>query len=228
MIRLSLFGGEVQVGISEIVDGNMRFFEGTNDESEVIKNQCKLGEVVGLSGDNIARIRTIYDNRETFTTFYEVSSDNLQEYSILKPGRQLTVSDGLITKESNIGLLLPIADCLGLVVYDEKQKILGLLHAGRQDVEQGGPGKFIITFVEKFGSTAENLKIYFSPCALDYQIFKLGGQTMPEAAKTQLTKTGVLSENIIESKIDTVTNESFPSYSSGDANMRFAIIVKKS
>lgn len=38
MIRQVLFDGKVEVGISEISDGNMRFF-GDGDEADVIENQ---------------------------------------------------------------------------------------------------------------------------------------------------------------------------------------------
>lgn len=41
MIKQVLFDGKVEVGISEINDGNMRFFGG-GDEAEIIENQEKL------------------------------------------------------------------------------------------------------------------------------------------------------------------------------------------
>lgn len=63
-------------------------------------------------------------------------------------GLKFQDSDGLITKCSNVGILLPLADCLGIVVFDEEYHVLGLLHSGRQNVEQYGPGKFIEYFVE--------------------------------------------------------------------------------
>lgn len=47
MIKQVLFDGKVEVGISEISDGNMRFFDGGN-ETEVIDNQKKLGGDIGL------------------------------------------------------------------------------------------------------------------------------------------------------------------------------------
>ena len=81
-------------------------------------------------------------------------------YNILNFETQIPVSDGLVTKCIDVGILLPLADCLGIVVFDEGRQALGLLHAGRHNVEQSGPKKFIGYFCKKFDTKPENLKIY--------------------------------------------------------------------
>ena len=226
MIKQVLFDEKVEVGISEISDGNMRFF-GSGDETEIIKNQAELGKVLDLTGEEVARIRTIYGDRKDFTDFYEITENNLPGYSITNPEEQIPVSDGLITKCSNVGILLPLADCLGIVVYDEKHHAVGLLHSGRQNIEQYGPKKFIEYFVDTIGSNPEGLKIYFSPYALNYKIYKFENKLLSELAIEQLTSAGVLPESIVDPKIDTVYNANLPSYSSGDDTKRFAVIVKQ-
>ena len=226
MIKQVLFGGKVEVGISEISDGNMRFF-GDGDETEIIENQKKLGEVLDLGSDKIVRIRTIYGDRKDFTDFYEITDENLSEYAITNSEENIPVSDGLITRCSNVGILLPLADCLGIVVFDEEHQVLGLLHSGRQNVEQYGPRKFIEYFVENFNSNPEKLKVYFSPHALNYQIFKFSNKFLSAAAKEQLIDAGVLLENIVDHEIDTVDNANLPSHSSGDRTQRFAIVAKQ-
>ena len=226
MIKQVLFGGKVEVGISEISDGNMRFF-GDGDENEIIENQKKLGKALDLSGDKIVRIRTIYGDRKDFTDFYEITNENLSEYIIINSEEQIPVSDGLITEYPNVGILLPLADCLGVVVFDEEHRVLGLLHSGRQNVEQYGPKKFIEYFVRNFNSNPEKLKVYFSPHALYYQIFKFNDKLLSEVAKEQLMDAGVLLKNIVDYKIDTVDNINLPSHSSGDTTQRFAIVAKQ-
>ena len=226
MIRQVLFDGKVEVGISEVGDGNMRFFD-NGDEAKIIENQKRLGEALGLGGDKIARIRTIYGDRKKFTDFYEISDENLLEYVITNPEEKIPVSDGLITKCSDVGILLPLADCLGIIVFDKEHQMIGLLHSGRQNVEQYGPKKFIEYFVRNSNSNPEKLKVYFSPHALYYQIFKFDNKLLSEVAKEQLVKAGVLLENIVDYKIDTVSNTNLPSHSSGDTTRRFAIVVKQ-
>lgn len=225
MIKQVLFEGEVEVGISEIGDGDMRFFGG--DENEIIANQSKLGSVIGLEGEKVTRIRTVYEGREQYTDYGEITDDNLRDYSILKPEVQIPISDGLVTKCREVGILLPLADCLGMVVFDEKQRIVGLLHAGRHNIEQGGPEKFVRLFVDSYDSDPKDLKIYFSPCALNYEITALDNKKIPDAAKEQLLRSGVLEKNIIEPGVDTFTDERFPSCSAGDGSKRFAVVMKQ-
>lgn len=225
MIKQVLFDGKVEIAISEINDGNMRFFGG--DETEIIKNQEKLGKALSLTVEKIVRIRTIYGDRKDFTDFYEITDKNLPEYSIINPEEQIPVSDGLITRCSNVGILLPLADCLGIVVYDEEHRVIGLLHSGRQNIEQYGPKRFIEYFVEVFNSNPEKLKVYFSPHALSYQIYKFDNKLLSEVVKEQLAEAGILLENITDNEVDTVNNANLPSYSSGDKTQRFAILIKQ-
>ena len=140
MIKKVLFNNQVEVGISENSDGNMRFFSG-NNEPEVIKNQKNLGKLIKAT--SIVRVKTIYDGREYFTKYIEITKNNLLKYSVDNPEKEIPTSDGIITRGPGIGILLPLADCLGVVIFDEKQKILGMLHAGRQNVEQSGPKKLL-------------------------------------------------------------------------------------
>ena len=213
MIKQVLFDGKVEVAISDISDGNMRFFGG--DETEIIKNQEKLGGTLGLTGERIARIKTIYGDRKDFTDFYEITDKNLSKYAITNSEDIIPVSDGLITKCSNVGILLPLADCLGIVVFDKEHQVVGLLHSGRQNIEQYGPKRFIEYFVEVFNSNPEKLKVYFSPYALGYQIYRFDDKLLSEVVKEQLVEAGVLLENITDNEVDTAGSVNLPSYCSG-------------
>ena len=224
MKRLLLFDGLVEMGISDIHDGSMRFL-GEGSEEEVIKRQESLGKIIGLNGNKIARLRTVYDGRDEYT-FYTEINDNLPEYVITNSEKLIPVTDGLVTKRKDVGLLLPLADCVGAVVFDTKKGILGLLHAGRHNVEQRGPEKFIKFLCDDYECNPSDLKVYFSPCAQNYQIHALDNQKMADAVFEQLVKAGVLPENIENPGIDTVTDDNYPSCSNGDLKTRFAVVVR--
>ncbi len=226
MKKTVLFEGLVTVGLSDIHDGSMRFF-GEGDEKEIIERQKKLGELIGLDGERVTRVRTVYEGRDNYTQYDEITENNLNDYSINNAEGVIPITDGLVTKCQDVGMLLPIADCLGMVVFDEELKIVGLLHAGRQNIEQDGPRKFIEMFVKNYGCEAERLKVFFSPCAQDYCITALNDEKLPEAARRQIMEMGILEKNILDDKIDTVTNEDYPSRSAGDMVNRFAIVVKQ-
>ena len=225
MKKIVLFDGLVEMGVSDIHDGSMRFL-GEGDEAEVIKRQEELGELIGLDGNMVARLRTVYDGRDEYT-FYDEISDNVSEFMIKNSEKTIPVTDGLVTKRNDVGMLLPLADCVGAVVFDEKKRILGLLHAGRHNVEQYGPEKFIKHLRDNYGCEPSDLKVYFSPCAQNYQIHALDNQKMADAVFEQLTGVGVLPENIDNPGIDTVADDDYPSCSNGDYKIRFAIVVRQ-
>ena len=225
MKKQVLFEGAAEIGISDIRDGSMRFL-GEGDEAEIIKRQNSLGELVGLDGENVARIRTVYEGRSEYTFYDEINDDNISEYSINNNEAMILISDGLVTKRKGIGMLLPLADCVGAVVYDVKKQILGLLHAGRHNIEQYGPEKFIEFLCDKYECNPKDLRVYFSPFAQNYQIYELNNQKMSDAIFEQLTKSGVLAENINNPVIDTATDDNYPSCSNGDYKTRFAVVVR--
>ena len=226
MIKKSLFNNQIEVVVSDLSDGSMRYF-GNGDENQIIENQQKLGATLNLTSDKIARVRTVYDGRTNYTEYYEITPENLNRYSIANPESSIAISDGLVTKYREIGILLPLADCLGAVVYSKKQGLVGLLHAGRHNIEQNGPALFIQYLVDNFSTDPAELKLYFSPYAISYQITKLHNQTMQEAAMEQFIKSGVLIENIIDPGIDTTIDGNYPSSSMGDKINRFAVAVKR-
>ena len=225
MKTINSFSDHATIAISDLADGNMRAFD-TDIESDIINNQLKFSQALGVIPEHTLRLRVTYESRASFTDYLEITPENLDSLCIKKSGKDIPVYDGLITSLSQITLFLPLADCLGIVVVDEKQHLLGLLHAGRQNIEQSGPLKFIEFFQQKFGSHPAELKVFLSPCARNYQIYALNNQKLPDAAKAQLQEAGVAAANIIDSEIDTVTDPNYPSHSSGDKKLRFAIATK--
>ena len=242
---------EANIVVSDIHDGNMRFFasassesgagdkasgeDNTNSESEIIRNQAQLASALGLSPEQTARVRTVYGERTDFTEYYVVRDGaagngsaalSIAQLNITHPEAKIPVSDGLATRSSEIGFLLPLADCLGIVFCDPTQKVIGLLHAGRHNVEQDGPRKFVEFLTREFGTRPEDLKVYFSPCAQNFEIEKLGGAKLPDAALKSLTDAGVLPKKITRAPEDTVTDPGLPSHSAGDKFMRFAIATR--
>lgn len=70
--------------------------------------------------------------------------------------------DGLVTKLKNIALFISVADCQGVVLYDEKEKILGNIHSGWKGTTDRILENAIKRFLE-LGSNPENIIVYFYP-----------------------------------------------------------------
>jgi hypothetical protein len=225
MIIKNLFENKVKLAVSTLADGNMRAFSDA-DFTSTLANQSKLSSALSTDASHTARILTTYIDRKNFTEYYEISDQTIQNHQITKPESELMLADGLITKSEDFALLLPLADCLGVIVYDESKHILGLLHSGRQNLEEDGAFKFIEFLKDNYDCSPADLQIYFSPHALNFQIFALDNTTLSEAAISQLERAGVRRERIETTDIDTVTNSDYPSNSAGDKTTRFAVAVK--
>ena len=226
MLTQKLFDNKVALVISTLDDGNMRAFS-DNEFETVLENQSKLSIALGTLANKTARVLTTYTNRKSFTEYYEITPESLPEHSIERPESDLVCADGLVTKTKEFVMLLPLADCLGIVIYDEEQGVLGLLHSGRQNLEEDGAYKFANYLKEQFGCKPEDLRVYFTPHAQNFEIFALDHAKLAEAAEEQLSRAGVKNENIERSDIDTVTNPDFPSNSAGDKTTRFAVAAKR-
>ena len=225
MLVQNLFNNKVAFAISTLEDGNMRAFSDAEFET-VLENQSKLSVALRTTTDKTARVLTTYIDRKSFTEYYEINNETLSQHVVEKPESDLINADGLVAKSKDFALLLPLADCLGVVVYDKAQNILGLLHSGRQNLEEDGAYKFVEFLKENYACDPKNLEIYFTPHAQNFEIFALNNVRLAEAAEEQLVRAGVKAENIERSDIDTVTNPEFPSNSAGDKTTRFAVAAK--
>lgn len=225
MIIQKLFNDRVILATSMRKDGNMRAFSETEFD-EVLKNQNTIVTALGGHSDNTARVLTTYLERKSFTEYYEINNQTITKHVINKPETALKLADGLVTRTRDYTLLLPLADCLGVVFFDSEQNILGLLHSGRQNLEEDGAYKFVESLKQNYNCKPQNLKVYLTAHAQNFEIYALNHAKLAEAAREQLLRAGIKSENIETSDIDTVTNPDFPSNSTGDKTTRFAVAVK--
>lgn len=225
MIIQKLFNNQVILATSMRKDGNMRAFSETEFD-EVLKNQNTIVTALGCRSDNTARVLTTYLERKSFTEYYEINDRTITEHVINKPETALKLADGLVTRTRDYILLLPLADCLGVVFFNPEQNILGLLHSGRQNLEEDGAYKFVEFLKQNYNCKPQNLKVYLTAHAQNFEIYALNHAKLAEAAREQLLRARIKAENIEASDIDTVTNPDFPSNSTGDKTMRFAVAVK--
>jgi hypothetical protein len=77
------------------------------------------------------------------------------------------VNDGdfLITSVANIGLAVATADCLPIIFYDKKNKVVGIAHAGwRGSVAQIGV-KTVTRMQQLYKTKVDDIEIFFGPSA---------------------------------------------------------------
>lgn len=218
------FHKDIFLSLSDISDGNMKNPKLENwTNKEILLNREKFLEKSKIDPNNTALIAVNY-SKENFKKYYYINSSG--KFTINHEVKDIPSSDGLATMSPMLGIFLPLADCLGAVMYDETLKILMMVHAGRHNLEQDGLFD-AVEFLKKYGAEPKNIKAWLSPSAGEdnYPLKKMGNKSLVQVAKEQLNKAGV--NNISSTDYDTTTDDNYYSHSQGDVDKRFAILAYK-
>lgn len=141
----------------------------------------------------------------------------------------LDFSDAMITNVKDLCLCVRIADCAGVLIYDEKKEIICAVHSGWRGTSKNIVGKSIMQMSTTFGSNPKDLLVYISPCASveNYEVGKEFLEYFPESTiernnkfyfdnkkqiLLQLINAGVALENIEISPKCTIADRNFHSY----------------
>lgn len=124
-------------------------------------------------------------------------------------------ADALVTTTPGQALFLPLADCIGAVIYDPTRHLLMLSHLGRHNLEQSGGTKSIEYLLSKHRSNPADLTVWLSPAAgkKEYPLFAFQNRSLHEVAIGQLTAGGILPQNISVSPINSATDLNYFSHS---------------
>jgi YfiH family protein len=82
-------------------------------------------------------------------------------------------TDGLLTHEKNIMLMVFSADCVMTLFYDTKLHVIGAVHAGWRGTVAKITAKMITTMQEVYGSSPENICVGIAP-AIGCQVYEVG------------------------------------------------------
>jgi copper oxidase (laccase) domain-containing protein len=168
------------IGYSEVRDGP--FVMKGNNEAELLEVNQHYLRRLGVDPDKAVRVRMNYE-RTDFTRYKQV--DAAEAGHIL--ASQIDVYDGLATQTSQLTLFLPLADCIGAVIYDSIHKAFMVSHLGRHNIEQAGKTK--------------------------YPLFAFDNQSLHEVGRQQCEAAGVLPESIMIDQRDTTQDKELYSHS---------------
>lgn len=198
------------IAISTTGDGPMSWAGGVVDR-EVEDNRRRFLQKHGATQDQTILVRSSYE-RDGFTDYKSVGMNEAGD-GLARPSA--IISDGLATTEPGLTLFLPLADCVGTVLYDQAKQVIMLSHFGRHNLEQDGSQLSVEYLAETYGSRPGDLIVHLSPAASGkyYPLYKFDGKSLHEVAKGQLMVAGVLADNITIDGRDTFTNPDFYSHS---------------
>lgn len=198
------------------------------DDQSVYERRQKFLEKNDIDPQKTILLKITYD-RNSFTNYTLIKEDDLGAGIV--NGGGLT-ADAIVVDKPNQAILLPLADCIGAVIYDPVKKILMVSHLGRHNLIDNGGYKSIEYLVANHHCNPKDLIVEFSPSAgkTNYPLFDFDDQSLAEIASLQMILAGVEKNNINLSNIDTTTDENYFSHSQFLAekrsnDSRFAIVA---
>lgn len=224
----TIFGAHVIAAVSSAKDGNMKL--GVGDESNVLASRAAFLQTVGIRPQDTTVVKITYD------------TDDFAKYRVVTPedkGGGMTQdhpvqpADALVVDKPNHALFLPLADCVGAILYDEAHHVLMVSHLGRHSVEVHGATRGIEYLEEHFATNPAHIKVWLSPGVgkASYPLHAFEGKGLHEVIISQLHAAGVVDEHIENSAVDTATNESYYSHSQylkgkREVPGRFAVVAQ--
>ena len=127
-------------------DSNLAFHVEDN-EINVIKNRKNLALKLGYNYEDL-----VYMN--------QIHSANIIVVDENSP-KLVDNCDSIITRSKNLPLMVMIADCIPILMFDDKQEIIAAIHAGRNSTFLEISKKTAEIFIEKFSSNPEDINVVF-------------------------------------------------------------------
>lgn len=224
----TIFESAVTAAISSKDDGNMKFDTGNSDE-EVENSRRTFLQSAGLDITRTTLVNITYDT-DNFAKYRIVTESEKSVGMVEKT--EAVHADALVTDRPGHALFLPLADCVGAIIYDDEHRVLMVSHIGRHSAEIDGARRSVKFLKDTYGSDPRKLKVWLSPGVgkATYPLHRFGGKGLQEVIVTQLVTSGVLEGNIEASNIDTATSEDYFSHSEylkgNDDQGRFAIVAE--
>ena len=127
-------------------DGNLAFHVEDN-EINVIKNRKNLALKLGYNYEDL-----VYMN--------QIHSANIIVVDENSP-KLVDNCDSIITRSKNLPLMVMVADCIPILMFDDKKGIIAAIHAGRNSTFLEISKKTAEVFIEKFSSNPEDINAVF-------------------------------------------------------------------
>lgn len=155
----------------------------TNRHKGVSKDQFSSNNLASHVNDNQADVLT-----NQMLTCKALNITNLQTMNQVH-GKAVTIinslqtpptCDALITNKTNIALMVLVADCIPLLLYDTKLHIIAAVHAGRKGAFLNIAQETIRAMQTRYGTTSSDIQAFLGP-SIKQCCYEISGEVLKEA-----------------------------------------------
>ena len=144
--------GGVSTGIWESL--NLGTARG-DDPACVRENYRIIGRHLGFAPERLVFAVQVHGDTVRAVTSNDCRGDVLADSGY--------TADALITNEPHLPLIVFVADCIGILLYDPEGRAVGAVHAGWRGTVQNIVGKAVREMQRRYGCQPENLLAAISP-----------------------------------------------------------------
>ena len=156
--------------IYNIFNSQKNVIAGSTTKDNSLGFEFSLAMHTGEDKNNILKNRELFTNRFDkkfkFVSQFQVHSDkiiDIDKYKLNNKWSEYKLdADGFVTSKPNIMLNILTADCIAILAYDKKAKIIGAAHAGWKGTKDKIANNLINAMVNK-GSNINDILVAISP-----------------------------------------------------------------
>lgn len=156
---------------SRPVGGDMSFTTGAADLEGVVANRRRALGQIGRLPDQAVVCGLVHG------TTVQVVAGRDAGRGILPSTNLIRETDGIITREPGLALLMCFADCVPLIVVDTAQRAIGLAHAGWRGTLAGMAGALVTAMHEQCGSDTASLLAVIGP-SIGPEVYTVGEEVV--------------------------------------------------
>lgn len=147
--------------------GNNLAYHVSDTKKDVDRNQNELALHLGYTFEHLVHMN-------------QVHGDRIIIIDTSHPTDHIPVCDALITQQKNRPLMVMVADCIPVLVYDPVQEVIAAIHAGRAGVFSEIIPKSIQKMQQNYGSKPEDIRVNLGP-SIHHCCYEVGAEINDEA-----------------------------------------------
>ncbi len=133
-------------GISPDTFSSLNVGESAGDSREnVVENRRRIFQVFDRSVDSIFDVWQIHSDKVKFTNIPR------------KSGTKHEQADAILTDSKDVSLFMQFADCVPILIYDPKNNVIGITHAGWQGTVKRIVQNAVKFLIDTFSSNPEEI-----------------------------------------------------------------------
>lgn len=151
--------------------GDMSFTTGAACPEDIVANRRHALTAIGRTPDQTVMSGLVHGTDVRAVDWTDAGR------GVTTPATTIPQTDGMMTNEPGLTLMMCFADCVPLIVVDTKQHVIGLAHAGWRGTLAGMASRLIAAMCQTYGCHPEAMQAVIGP-SIGPQVYQVGPEVV--------------------------------------------------